>query len=74
MHVLGGFGNNMVGNENDEIPGEDGEEKPAGAAEDALNQQQLDLQRKGQESAALRKKLMVRNSIYRLSLWLCNLY
>lgn len=56
--LLGGFGNNMVGNETDEIVGSGAGEQLVGGAEDALNQQQLELQRKGVESAALRKKMM----------------
>ena len=56
--LLGGFGNNMVGNETDEIGGSGAGEQLVGGAEDALNQQQLELQRKGAEAAALRKKMM----------------
>ena len=62
--LLGGFGNNMIGKQDEEEEGDGAEKKALEApgdklsSEEALNKSQEELQRKGREAATLRLKML----------------
>ena len=62
--LLGGFGNNMIGKQDEDEEGDGAEKKALEApgdklsSEEALNKSQEELQRKGREAATLRQKML----------------